>query len=450
MRIVVVGAGPTGLYIATALARRGRDVVVIDRDPGPADGQPTWHRRGVMQFHHAHTFRGPVVDALRAEMPDVLERLTQTGATTVTAPDGSPVALLCRRMVFERELRRTAQREPRITLVSGHVDGVQRERGRVVGVDVQGRHLHTDLVIDASGRASRTLRRLRGAGEGGPCGAAYVSRQYRLRDDASPGPVNSPVGLSLSFDAYFAVMFLHDDRTFSVTITHDGTDPRIRRLRFTPVFEEAVRAIPQLAPWIDARRSHPITPVLPGGQLYNSYRGQLDGRGRPVLPGLISVGDAVCTTTPLAGRGVSLALAQARALVGSLGGGALDIDSATIAFDHWCTANIRPWFEDHMWCDSARMRRWSGVDIDPTGALPSDLVVAAAAADPSLRAAVAPYDAMLALPASLDAVQARARAIYAGGWRPAPATGPTRDELGALCADSRLDSWRTEPTACNG
>ena len=30
---------------------------------------------------------------------------------------------------------------------------------------------------------------------------------------------------------------------------------------------------------------------------------------------MISVGDAVCTTTPLAGRGVTLALMQARALV---------------------------------------------------------------------------------------------------------------------------------------
>ena len=73
-----------------------------------------------------------------------------------------------------------------------------------------------------------------------------------------------------------------------------------------------MRAIPQLAEWIDPARSQPITPVLPGGRMYNSYRGQLDGSGKPVLPGLISVGDAVCTTTPLAGRGVTLALMQAR------------------------------------------------------------------------------------------------------------------------------------------
>ena len=59
----------------------------------------------------------------------------------------------------------------------------------------------------------------------------------------------------------------------------------------------------------------PITPVLAGGRLYNNYRGQLDDSGRPVLPGLISVGDSVCTTTPLAGRGVALAFMQARQLV---------------------------------------------------------------------------------------------------------------------------------------
>ena len=36
MRSVIVGAGPTGLYTAIALARRGHQVTVIDRDPGPA------------------------------------------------------------------------------------------------------------------------------------------------------------------------------------------------------------------------------------------------------------------------------------------------------------------------------------------------------------------------------------------------------------------------------
>jgi 2-polyprenyl-6-methoxyphenol hydroxylase-like FAD-dependent oxidoreductase len=438
------------MFTAIALARRGRQVVVVDRDPGPDSRHPVWHRKGVMQFHQAHTFRGPVVDALTAEMPEVVGALTAAGATVVTADNGSPVVLHCRRMVLDRVLREVAQAHPEIAFVTGHVDRVRQERGRVVGVEIQRRHLGADLVIDASGRASRAMRHLRGAGEGGPCGAAYVSRQYRLHDDAEAGPVNSPVGLSLGFDGYFAVMFLHDSRTFSITITHDGTDSRIKRLRFTGVYEAAVRAIPGLQQWIEPQRAYPITPVLPGGQLYNSYRGQLDHRGEPVLPGLISVGDAVCTTTPLAGRGVTLAFGQARALAGFLTSHPTDVDLATATFDDWCTTYIRPWYQDHMTCDADRMRRWSGGDVDITRPLPSDLVVAAARTDPNLAVAVEPYDRMLALPSSLDGVQAGARAIYARGWRPDVAAGPTREELGELCADTAAERREHEGTLCSG
>ena len=60
MHVAIIGSGPTGLFLGAALARRGHRVTAVDRDPGPAaDG--TWPRRGVMQFHHAHAFRGQVV-----------------------------------------------------------------------------------------------------------------------------------------------------------------------------------------------------------------------------------------------------------------------------------------------------------------------------------------------------------------------------------------------------
>jgi 2-polyprenyl-6-methoxyphenol hydroxylase-like FAD-dependent oxidoreductase len=430
VRTVIIGGGPTGLFTAIALARRGRDVVVIDRDPGPPPVGP-WNRRGVMQFHQAHTFRAPVVDALRVETPDVLRALVRAGATVSTADDGSAIALLCRRMVFEWVLRQDAEAEPGVTVVAGHVDQVLRERGRVVGVKVNGRILGAGLVIDASGRSSRVTRGLRDRGEGGPCGATYVSRQYRLRDGVR-GPVNSPIGLSLSLAGYFAVVFIHDSGTFSITITHDGRDPRVRALRQSEVFEAVVREIPLLADWIDNNRSEPISPVLPGGQLYNGYRGQLDD-GQLALPGLVAVGDAVCTTTPLAGRGVALAFQQVQQLVSTLSAHPGDVDAAATEFDLWCTEHIRPWFEDHQRCDTDRLRRWAGGDVDLSAPLPSDLIVAAAAADPGMRPAVTPYDRMQALPQSLDILQPAARAVYRKGWRPTVPAGPTREELGRLC-----------------
>lgn len=440
MRTAIIGAGPTGLFTALALGRRGGRIVVIDRDPGPRPAGG-WDRKGVMQFHHAHTFRGPVVDALRDELPDVLEAMEAAGARIATVR-GTAVAMLCRRSVFERVLRERAAAEPGVELVTGHVDRVRAERGRACGVDVEGRKLSAGLVIDASGRASRVLRTVRGGGEGAVCGASYVTRQYRLRDGATPGPTNSPIGLSLSYPGYFATVFLHDNQAFSITITHDGTDPRVRRLRFTPVFEKVLCAIPALADWINPQQSEPISPVLPGGQLYNSYRGQLDDAGEPVLPGLISVGDSVCTTTPLAGRGVALAYRQAAKLVRLLTDCSGDIPSATIAFDRWCTATIRPWFDDHVASDADRMRRWAGGAVDLHRPLPSDLVVAAAEADPALAARVEPFNTMAALPASLEPARETARAIYARGWRPAVPDGPTRDELGEICASSgTTENW---------
>ena len=212
MRTVIVGAGPTGLFTAIALARRGRAVVVVDRDPGPP-AQGTWQRKGVMQFHHAHTFRGPVVEALQAEMPDVLDDLTTAGAGLPAAPDGRPAALLCRRMTFDRVLRDSAKAEPRIALVAGHVDHLLQAGGRATGVRVHGHTLAADVVIDASGRASRFTSTVRAPADGGDCGATYVTRQYRLHETATAPPVNSPIGLGLSLPGYWALAYLHDNRT---------------------------------------------------------------------------------------------------------------------------------------------------------------------------------------------------------------------------------------------
>src|SRR5215469_7794871 len=131
MRAVIVGAGPTGLYTAIALARRGHQVTVIDRDPGPDGDQ--WDRKGVMQFHHPHFFRQHVVDALLAEMPEVWQGLLAAGAVPAIQP-GVPGGLHCRRVTFERVLRAAAEAEPGVWLRTGHVDGVCGERGRVTGV----------------------------------------------------------------------------------------------------------------------------------------------------------------------------------------------------------------------------------------------------------------------------------------------------------------------------
>jgi len=53
---------------------------------------------------------------------------------------------------------------------------------------------------------------------------------------------------------------------------------------------------------------------------------------------------------------------------------------------------------------------------------------------PEIMASAAGYLSMAALPASLRAAEPIAREVYAGGWRPSYAPGPTRDELAEIVA----------------
>ena len=76
--------------------------------------------------------------------------------------------------------------------------------------------------------------------------------------------------------------------------------------------------------------------MLPGGRLYNRYQGQLGADGALALPGLIFVGDAVCTTNPTLGRGLALCYLQAHRLLQLLDTHRDDLSAAAAAFDLWC------------------------------------------------------------------------------------------------------------------
>jgi hypothetical protein len=137
---------------------------------------------------------------------------------------------------------------------------------------------------------------------------------------------------------------------------------------------------------------------------------------------------------------ISLPSSQRARLVALVDEHGDDHAATALALDAWCEAAIRPWFADHVATDAAQSERWAGRDVDPTRPPTSDLVVSATAADPSLMAVVAPYLVMAALPDTLAAVHPRVQEIYASGWRPPPAEGPTRDELADVVASASPDA----------
>ena len=105
MRIAVIGAGPAGLLLGAALARRGHGVVAVDRDPGPpVTGR--WERHGVMQFHHAHGFRAQVAEVLAEQWPQALTTWMALDLI-FDAPDFRPLDFAPRALMTEAARRRT-------------------------------------------------------------------------------------------------------------------------------------------------------------------------------------------------------------------------------------------------------------------------------------------------------------------------------------------------------
>jgi hypothetical protein len=371
-----------------------------------------------------------VTQVLEAEWPAAQDEWLALGATPVDmAPAGTgPTArgMLSRRSTFERALRQAAAYHRRLELRTGHVDSLFVERGRVRGAVVDGVRLTADLVVDASGRAGRVKVPTHGTVAAdeltGDCGLAYVDRTYRLREGAPAGPTTGPLGFIGQFDGYQCLVFLHERGHFSVVLIRPTADIRLKALRSEAAYQAACDAVPVLAEWTDPARSSPTSDVLAGGALRNVYRRQTR------VPGLVTVGDAVATTTPTRGRGVAMACMQIEALLRLLDEGT---DPVTVAdpFGGWCDEFIEPWVADHIAIDGGTVRRWQGEDLDLSGPLTSDLIADAVEADPRIGSYAAGYFAMTALPATLQPAEPLARAVYESGWRPPYAQGPSRDEL---------------------
>lgn len=425
MRVVVIGSGPAGLIAGATLARRGHRVVSVDRDAGPGPGG--WRRRGVMQFAHAHAFRPQVASLVIEQWPEAYDAWVSRGATPLDPPPEDPTmrAVLSRRETLERALREAALGQTGLELRTGHVDRLLLERRRARGVVVDGAALDADLVVDASGRAGRVAR-ASGVDEpvqlGGDCGLAYVDRSFRLRDRTEPGPMNTPLGFVGELDGYQFLVFLHERGHLSVVLVRPTADAALMRLHEEAAFDAACAAIPVLAQWTDPARAEPTSGVLVGGALRNVYRSQL------LVDGLVTVGDAVATTTPTRGRGVAMACLQIGALLRLLDEGA---DPVRVAgpFDAWCEQQIAPWVADHIAIDGGMERRWRGEDLDLSGPLTSDLIADATLADPRIAAHAGSYFNMTALPETLRPAEPLAREVYGAGWRPPLTEGPSRDEL---------------------
>lgn len=381
-RVVSVGGGFGGLATALFSARRGHEVIVIDRDPGPPDGPAdtlaTWDRPGVAQASMAHYFLARSARVLRQEAPDLFDALAEVGIERSSTSFGpgmeDDAAVAARRPVFEAVMRRFVEREPGVEFHHGSVRGLVTTDGaptQVSGVRLRGGdEVRGDLVVDAAGRRPGSGRWLRELGleappvEADPCDLHYYGRHYRLRDAETYPSDDIPEVQPLPYAAL--LVFIGDNRTFSLAVAVSANDPLRTRLQDAEVFDRFTGAVPMTADWID--RADPISDLTMMAGLANHRRRVVMG-DRPIATGLALVGDASLHTNPILGQGISLTFWMAQHLADLVE--QIAADPASVARNHeaWLDRELGPRFERQVLSDRATTHQfeagWRGAGFLP-------------------------------------------------------------------------------------
>lgn len=385
--VAIVGGSVAGLAAGVALARRGWDVTIVERELGPEtdDGDAAfteWDRRYVPQFRQPHAFAARSRNLLLEYVPEVVERLVTDGIEEVNlfkllAPsemwsdtDDEYTGLWTRRPAFELALRRVAESQDAVTFACpASVAGILGEQSagatpRVTGLVLDdGSRIDADLVLDAAGRRTPIPKWLGEVGVEVPydvqdCPAVYYSRYYRLRPDSGHSPFEL-LALRRPLDGVNLISFTGDHGTFGLAAFASPDRDEWKVLRHDWAWDAFFGSVPRFQQWASPDIAVPLTGVEFMGGHQNVLRHYVVD-GEPLVHGLLAVGDSLCTTNPAYGWGASMALTYAFAAVEAAEAHAADPEAMALAYHDVVSTEAGAVYAESAMMDRIQTYRWKG------------------------------------------------------------------------------------------
>ena len=352
---LVLGGSIGGLLTARVLSDFFDQVTILDRDVFPSTPE---NRRGVPQGRHTHGLLSGGREVLEEFFPSISQELIAAGAVHGDMLGNSRwyieqgahvrflsglMGILLSRPLLEFEIRRRVLALPNVSSRTyAIVEGLILEGGgQVTGVRCNGKMIVGDLIVDATGRASRSPQWLEEIGFPKPhedeigIEMAYSTCLFRRRPTDLDGDVALIYGASPETGRSGAMLAQEGDRWIVTQAKYSGRNLPNNVLSFI----EYSRGLPTLDIYEVISKAEPLCEPFQARFPANLRRRYESLTLFPL--GYLVFGDAISSFNPVYGQGMSVACMQARALKQTLAEGRQNL--ATRFFQRAAKVVDSPW-----------------------------------------------------------------------------------------------------------